>query len=352
MPDSCALSHAAPLPPVEDLRASRVVLPLQWATRLLNDPRDAIFVQLILVCAALSAFGVSLFFVQRAFWYLVPLYWLLVWVLVFDRFILMLHCTSHRALFAPRFRRLNLVIPWLIGPFMGQTPGTYFVHHLGMHHRAGNLPDDASSTMKYRRDRLDHWLRYLARFLFVGVFDLLGYLLRHRRRQLVVRLIRGEVLFWIAMAILMVLNARAALAVFIGPLLLVRVLMMAGNWGQHAFVCQLDAGNPYRNSITCINTRYNRRCFNDGYHINHHVEPRRHWTEYPGELEANWARYGEQDAIVFRGLDFFGVWLCLMLRRWKTLARAFVHLPGAPLRTDAEVIALLQQRVRPCATAR
>ncbi len=34
---------------------------------------------------------------------------------------------------------MNHVIPWLLGPFFGQTPNTYFAHHMGMHHREENL---------------------------------------------------------------------------------------------------------------------------------------------------------------------------------------------------------------------
>jgi fatty acid desaturase len=320
---------------------------MQWATGLLNDPRDTVFAELIVVCSLLVLGGLSLFFAGPYFWYVAPVYWALVWTLAFDRFILMLHCTSHRPLFKSRV--LNLIIPWFIGPAFGQTPESYFVHHMGMHHRAGNLPEDASSTMKYQRDRFVHWLRYLFRFLLIGIIDLFRYHARRENRRLLTRLVRGELSYWVLMAGLLYLDPRATIAVFLGPLLLARILMMTGNWGQHAFICQRDPGNPYRNSITCIDTRYNRRCFNDGYHIDHHVAPRRHWTEYPAELDEHLARYGTQDAIVFRGIDFFQVWLFLMLGRWHSLARAFVQLPGAPVRTEDQVIAFLQDRVRPFA---
>jgi fatty acid desaturase len=218
---------------------------------------------------------------------------------------------------------------------------------MGMHHREENLPQDASSTMKYRRDRLDHWLRYVTRFLALGIYDLVRYHVGRGNRRLLARLVRGEGIYWLALAALLYVDPRATLVVFVAPLLLARVLMMTGNWGQHAFICPSDAGDAFKNSITCIETRYNRRCFNDGYHIDHHRSPRRHWTEYPAELEDNVARYGAADAIVFRGIDFFGVWVCLMFQRWQVLARAYVPLPGAPARTQDEVIAFLKQRVQP-----
>jgi fatty acid desaturase len=268
-----------------------------------------------------------------------------------DRFILMLHCTSHRQLFRPEHRRLNHVIPWVIGPFFGETPETYFVHHMGMHHPENNLQTDLSSTMRYRRDRLSHWLHYLFSFLSVGPALLAVYHWRKRNQKMLQRMLSGELTFYAVVAVLLAVNWRATLVVFVIPVLLVRTLMMAGNWAQHAFVDAADPANPYKNSITCINTRYNRRCFNDGYHIHHHVKPRCHWSEYPGEFERNKDEYGRQDAIVFDGVDFFQVWAMLMTKQWKGLAKRFVQLPGAPARDEAAIIAFLQSRVEPIPAA-
>ena len=312
---------------------------------LLNDPRDSPFLKLILQCGLVSAAGAGLFFVEKYFWPLAILY-LVVWaVWVLDRFILMLHCTSHRPLFSSRARWLNRLIPWVIGPFFGQTPESYFVHHMGMHHREGNLPVDTSSTLHHQRDEISSWLLYVGRFLFRGPFDLFCYHRNRHNTKLLRRLLVGEFVFWSLTAGLLWLNWRATLVVFLLPVLAVRILMMIGNWGQHAFVCQEQPDNPYRNSITCINTRYNRRCFNDGYHIHHHVHARCHWSELPAEFENNKDEYGRQDAIIFDGIDFFQVWALLMLGRWQSLARSMVQLPGAPERSEAETIQFLKSRV-------
>ncbi|MCZ6624278.1 MAG: fatty acid desaturase, partial [Deltaproteobacteria bacterium] len=105
--------------------------------------------------------------------------------------------------------------------------------------------------------------------------------------------------------------------------------------------------NDFKSSITCINTVYNRRCFNDGYHIIHHLKSAMHYTEMMLEFDKNREHYGEQDAIVFDGLDFFSVWLLLMLRQHAMLARRIVPLPGAPERTQEERVAFLKARLKP-----
>jgi len=315
---------------------------------MLNDPRDVTFVYLMAQCAAVALLGLGLFALPGA-WvlYAAPLYWAL-WALgVLDRFILMLHCTSHRPLFTREHKWMNELIPRAIGPFFGETPETYFAHHMGMHHPENNLADDLSSTMRFRRDSPLHWLAYYLDFLVLGLLRLAGYHRRKGNEKLLLRTVLGELSFYALTAAAALINWRASLVVFVIPLVVVRTLMMAGNWAQHAFVDASDPANPYKNSITCINSRYNRRCFNDGYHIFHHVKARAHWTELPREFADNLETYGRQDAIVFEGVDFFMVWAFLMLGRWKTLARHFVQLPGAPVRDEAAVIAFLKSRVEP-----
>jgi fatty acid desaturase len=313
----------------------------------INDPRDLPLLRVILSASLLIPVAAYLYLPGRFAWGLAVAYWL-VWGFVFlDRVTLMLHCTSHRPLFKRRVQWMNAYVPWILGPFFGQTPNTYFAHHVAMHHVEDNLPDDLSSTMRYRRDSFLHWLRYLGRFLVTTGVLLPAYLYRNGRRGLAWRAAVGEIAFWAVVASLAVLNFEATLVVFLVPVLVVRTLMMAGNWAQHAFIEPGDPGNDYRNSVTCINCRYNIRCFNDGYHIVHHRRPQQHWTELPAEFETRREAYGKQDAIVFDGIDFFTVWHYLMLRRWNALAKAFVRLPGAPARTDEEVVTFLKTRLQP-----
>ena len=46
----------------------------------------------------------------------------------------MTHSTSHRKFFKQKYRYLNYYLTWIIGPFYGLSPNTFFAHHIGMHH--------------------------------------------------------------------------------------------------------------------------------------------------------------------------------------------------------------------------
>ena len=76
------------------------------------------------------------------------------------RFGLMLHCISHRKLFKKGYTWIYHWIIWIVCPFFGHTPETYFVHHMAMHHVENNMEEDASSTLPYQRDSFRSFMIY------------------------------------------------------------------------------------------------------------------------------------------------------------------------------------------------
>jgi len=331
------LSDPTYVAPAEERRVERI------AERFIHDRRDIPFLRLMAVTTlTVVTSGLALFVPGLFSWWLAAAH-LVVVIYFMGPFVLMLHNTSHRRLFRRPWGFMNYYIPWVLGPFFGESPETYFAHHVGMHHPENNLEGDISSTMHYQRDSVVDFLKYFLRFFFLVLFELTTYLRAKGRRSLMVRCTIGEVLFWFGVAGLFFVSWRATLCVFALPFIITRFAMMAGNWAQHAFIDRAAPENCYRNSITCINSGYNRRCFNDGYHIGHHIRQTRHWTEMPGDFLANVARYEEEKALVFDGVDFFIVWLMLMGKRYTWLARRYVTL-GATRPSDDELVALMRER--------
>ncbi|MEM9024877.1 MAG: fatty acid desaturase, partial [Bacteroidota bacterium] len=186
---------------------------------------------------------------------------------------------------------------------------------------------------------------YFLSFLFRGVIDVTNYFRKRKLNQFFRRFLRGEFSFLLICFALYFVHWQAMVVVFVIPFVYIRFGMMAGNWGQHAFIDADDPANNYRNSINCINCTYNRQCFNDGYHIGHHLKPTLHWTELPQDFLKNRQEYAANGAIVFEGLDFFQVWFLLMTKRYDVLAKRFVDLSGdAP--SQESIIELLKSRTR------
>lgn len=312
---------------------------------LLRDERDLPFVRLaVLLSLLLIPLATAIVFAPSLRWWLVPVYWVAyVWFL--GPYVLMLHNTSHRVLFKHRYGALGRYIPWVLGPFLGMSPQTYFAHHIGMHHQEENGAEDLSSTLSYQRDSFLDFVRYYFRFL-VGYGAMLRYFRRKGRGSMARKFWTGEVAY-IGLAVLVGLwSWEAALALFVVPLFFTRFALMSGNWAQHAFIDPADPQNPYRSITTFIDSPYNHRCFNDGYHLGHHLKPSRHWLEMPDDFEAHRAKMAAEGAIVFRKIDYFVIWFLLMTKRYRTLARFWVHLGDGPPPDVEERVAIMRQRTR------
>ncbi|WP_299249372.1 fatty acid desaturase [uncultured Cytophaga sp.] len=316
---------------------------------LIRDERDLPFVKLtVTILLTMIPLGIFLYVPGVPTW----LWWTVATVYFFlnnlyfkGPFGLMLHCTCHIKLYKFKYDKLNLVLPWFVGLFFGQTPETYFSHHIGMHHIENNLEEDESSTMAYQRDSFRDFLKYFGSFMYRGLLDVSMYFSRKNREKLMVKIIRGEVLYFIMCVGLCFLNWPATLVVFILPLIISRFIMMLGNWTQHSFIDAADPGNHYKNSITCINTKYNKKCWNDGYHISHHVKPTMHWTEHPNHFLDNLPKYNTNNSIVFDGIGFLEVFIYLMRKRYDKLEYHFVNINNQYASGD-EVIALMKLRTK------
>ncbi|GAB4030262.1 fatty acid desaturase family protein [Spirosoma gilvum] len=315
----------------------------------IKDERDLPFIYLTLrITFILIPLSILLFmpFVTGWVWWTVAATHFYVSNFVFKGpFGLMLHCTSHRQFFKNEYGWMNNYLPWIIAPFFGHTPETYYSHHIGMHHPENNLEDDDSSTMTFQRDSFRSFLAYFGRFFVIGVRNLLAYLRRKNRSKLATRALTGEIIFGVIACILLYVNWAATVLVFLLPLVVYRLIAMMGNWTQHAFVDSEEPGNAYKNSITCINVKYNKKCWNDGYHISHHVRPGMHWTEHPTFFLKTIDKYAKNQAIIFDGLDFLQIFFLLMRGRYDVLVKNMVNANGA-FANEEEALAVLRRRTQ------
>jgi fatty acid desaturase len=328
-------------PPLQaDGRFGRLLRPL------LRDDRDVGIVRTALLLTAIVLVPGIVLFVPGVFrWWLAPVYWFL-YIRSVGPYTLMLHCVCHRTLFRRRYGYLNRIIPWVIGPFFGHAPETYYAHHIGMHHVEGNLPGDLSTTMKYQRDSFRDFLKYEADFLLCVIPKLYRYMAARGRRKLARRVAVGEGFLLVLAAAATAWNPPAGLTVFVVPLLATRFLLMTGNWAQHAFVDPEDPTNDYRTVVSFVNSPYNRRAFNDGYHLTHHLNPSLHYLDMPDDLISRRDEMIRQDSLVFRSIDYFTIFLLLMTGQLRKLARYRVHLdPGNPA-SEEDTVALIRRRVR------
>jgi fatty acid desaturase len=275
--------------------------------------------------------------------YLFPIH-LLLYLAFMGQFLTMFHDLMHHPLLKNKW--LNQLLIGSVGTLYGLTHYTYFCHHVMMHHPEDNGSKDLSSTRPYQRDSFRDFLSYHFHFFF-GLFRLSVFIKSHKNRlriQYANRMVFYELLYLFFGILLLVFNPIAALAIVFIPIFISRTMLIIGNWAEHAFINPDNPDNTYNNTANILG-KYNKDCFNVGYHIGHHLHPAMHFSLMAAEFDKNIERYAKEDAIVFKDVHYPHIWYYLMTKNYKKLASLFVQLPGRVPRSEAEIIALLQQRV-------
>jgi hypothetical protein len=158
-----------------------------------------------------------------------------------------------RGVLSKRYALIDELFPYVLDPLMGHTWNSYYFHHVKHHHVEGNGPNDLSSTVRYQRDDVWDFLRYVGRFYFLIWFDLPRYFLRTGKPTLALKAGGCELGNYAFLYFLFTcVNTRATIFVFLVPLALMRLALMTGNWGQHALVDESEPDSDFRSSITLI----------------------------------------------------------------------------------------------------
>ncbi|KAL9109659.1 MAG: hypothetical protein Q9227_005697 [Pyrenula ochraceoflavens] len=266
----------------------------------------------------------------------------------FGTYTLMRHNHIHNnGILSGPFQLLDITFPYLLDPLMGHTWNSYYYHHVKHHHVEGNGPNDLSSTIRLQRDEWLALAYYVGRFTLLIWLELPSYFLRTGKPQLALRAAFWELWSYAFLIIAARFHLRATIFTLIIPFCLIRLGLMIGNFGQHAFVDELEPDSDYRSSITLIDVPSNRFCFNDGYHTAHHLNPRRHWRDQPVSFLKGKLDYEKGRALVFRNIDYLEITFRLMRKDYSHLAKCFVPISEEQRKmTHLEIAEMLRTKTK------
>jgi hypothetical protein len=165
-----------------------------------------------------------------------------------------------RGVLSKKYALVDRIFPYILDPLMGHTWNSYYYHHVKHHHVESNGPNDLSSTIRYQRDSVWDFMQYVGRFYLLIWFDLPRYFLRTRKPHLALQAGGCEIGNYVFLYMMYnFVNARATTFVFLIPLAFMRLALMTGNWGQHAFVDEVEPDSDFRSSITLIDVPVSSR---------------------------------------------------------------------------------------------
>ncbi|GIJ99544.1 hypothetical protein Aspvir_001677 [Aspergillus viridinutans] len=274
---------------------------IAWAQEVARYPTDVVMVTHLSIYFGMSIPSAIWLHCYHFTWVHRLLHWILhVWFA--GTYTLMKHQYVHmNGVLAPKYRVFDRLFPYLVDPLVGHTWNSYYYHHVKHHHVEGNGPADLNSTMWYDRESITDFACYPKYALKTALWEGSNYYFIY--------------LMW------RYVNHRAAFCVFILPLLTLRLGLMAGNWGQHAFVDPDDPTSDFRSSITLIDVASNRFCFNDGYHTSHHLHPCRHWRDHPVALLKDRDRYKDYEYLAKCMVPLGAEQAKMTLQEWADMLR-------------------------------
>jgi fatty acid desaturase len=224
-------------------------------------------------------FWTFLGFHHLSWWLLVPAFFAIAWSYCWN-----MQCISHNFIHNPFFTNswLNRAYSVLETFALGVPHVLY--HHYHMNHHFGDsdakgpngTTRDWSSIYRYGKgDQPEGFVKYcLVSFFRVEVGPVLRVVARHGRAEVMQTIVESFALalFWITMVLV---NWQYFVFFYLPSYYLGWVLSYAEGYLEH-FGAQ--PGNPYANSVSSYNSLYNFLWFNNGYHQEHHWDPKTHWT--------------------------------------------------------------------------
>jgi fatty acid desaturase len=302
----------------------------QLGQEVLQDPRDTPALRLMV---SLSLSAIPIFLIQLVLGkprlLLVIAFYISLYGLKFQRFVRMFsakHLEAHRrqGYFSKKYDRVfGRYLEFFLGYLYGNVPELDRTVHVRLHHRENGGIDDIAGSRGYdRTSRLD-FLWYLSNNIWtvLGIAPYAYFKARgdeENRR----RLLWGMARYYAYFGAVAIYDWRIGTMFVLVPLLCMNFITAITAWVQHAFHDSEQPGDYFAHTVTVLDEV---NFMNEGYHLCHHHRAGLHWTEMPVHLERIRHRMRESGSLVFRDLDFMGLFLELTLfRRMDVLAEKLV----------------------------
>jgi hypothetical protein len=346
----------------EGLNASIADRPLdRWFASVLHHPVDAIFTRVWVANSLIMAPMTMLLILPSTInYYVIMAYATTLLLSQFPQEIVE-HQNIHTRVFSPKsgasprikllLKALQLYFDYIFALLTSRVPGFYRVQHVYVHHVEDNGPLDTQTTLPYDRTSFFDFSRH-AFWQGVDLVTgglLINYLTKKGKKRQIREVIRGLAIWYAVLLVVAVFNPMAAAYLFLtrflgGPFITLITFY------QHGLVDPDDVHEVHANTIDYAGCEHGNLGFD--YHVEHHMKPARHWSNYYEEF-ARAAQKGDGHPAIVMQKDQFGP-LALMAALWRkdyTAIARHARLRDIPEDNAEELARIVGERARPIGAA-
>lgn len=329
----------------------------RWISSHLHHPIDAIFTR-VWVANSVAVIPLTLLVLNPSTlnYFVILAYFVALLIAQFPHELID-HVNLHTRVFQPKagtptaprriLKALQFYFEYPHQLLLARAPEYHRIQHVYVHHVEDNGLLDSQTTAPYDRTSFLDFSRHglIQGLDMVSGYKVYAYLAAKGKKRQLRELIRGFAIWYGFLALVALFNPLAAAVIWVSRFVGGNMLSLVAFW-QHGLVDDHDIQDSHGNSVDFLGAEHGN--LGSDYHVEHHLQPGRHWSAYYSVFEKQ-AQSETGHRAVLMQKEVFGplAFVAALWRRDYATIAEHASLSGVATDDKSGLAAIVEERTKP-----